>query len=834
MKTKASGRLSRAGFLSAVLLFGSLAAAQAQGNRYWVGEGTDWMDSANWSTTNGGTSGASAPTTSSGIARFTTLSPLEDRVISLGGQTINLSQISSSSSDEWEITNGTINLGAALELSTGGYLTISANLNLLEGQHNMSQSSTGGGRTRLSGSISGVGSIMFNGHSILEITGTNTSSGGFIFRGGTLEIGTNSAFGSGELRLGIGNSTGDHPVLRSIDSTGRSVANDVHLRARIFSVGSTTGAQTGAITFAGDIVFDDTGTAEANIIDSRTIRLLGQGIFQGDFYSAEGTGEKILKLRGGTSTDPRSMAIFEKTSTRTTETWIGDENAQSLGVTVKADNALGEGDIIVYNSGSVIPELILDGGDTGITLSNHIRPSTMGLIADQYITSLRGDNAITGNVQMHSRNDGNNNSVSTLTVHEGTLTLSGGVSGPSESSTVTLRKTGAGVLSLTGETNTGISRLRVVEGTLRVIQDTSWTTTQALNFASGSSSTATPVLETSGEISSTLGTSGGTISWSADSSGGFAAHGGNLDIDFFGTSSITWGSSNFVSSGSRLILNSATATHRVDFKDGLNLNGNTETVQVLDNPALTGDYARISGVISGTGASHLRKTGDGVLELTNANTYAGGTTIAAGTLLVNNTSGSGTGSGAVTINAGAALGGSGTIAGAVTLSGVHRPGNSPGIQSFGSDLTYSSGASVEWELGANTIDQGAPGSETYDQILVSGILDFSGPVSLTLSFNPAGGTVDWTDDFWADNQSWTIYTTGNPILNGDQLSLVSENWADGFGNLFDVVLGGGSFSLEVSGNDLLLNYAAVPEPSTWALLIGGAAFLLRRRGRLIS
>ncbi|MDQ3257082.1 MAG: autotransporter-associated beta strand repeat-containing protein [Acidobacteriota bacterium] len=71
------------------------------------------------------------------------------------------------------------------------------------------------------------------------------------------------------------------------------------------------------------------------------------------------------------------------------------------------------------------------------------------------------------------------------------------------------------------------------------------------------------------------------------------------------------------------------------------------------------------GVNGGTGGS-LAKTGGAKLTLTGANTYSGGTIITKGTLLVKNTTGSATDSGAVQLNAGK-LGGTGIIAGAVTV-----------------------------------------------------------------------------------------------------------------------------------------------------------------------
>jgi len=108
-----------------------------------------------------------------------------------------------------------------------------------------------------------------------------------------------------------------------------------------------------------------------------------------------------------------------------------------------------------------------------------------------------------------------------------------------------------------------------------------------------------------------------------------------------------------------------------------------------------------AGVIQDSGS--LTKIGTGKLVLTNANTYTGGTEVEEGGLGVNNMRGSGTGSGAVQVNAGT-LAGRGTIAGAVTVgtgSGAGavlapggsggKPGNPLTIQStltFKSDATY--------------------------------------------------------------------------------------------------------------------------------------------------
>jgi autotransporter-associated beta strand repeat len=79
------------------------------------------------------------------------------------------------------------------------------------------------------------------------------------------------------------------------------------------------------------------------------------------------------------------------------------------------------------------------------------------------------------------------------------------------------------------------------------------------------------------------------------------------------------------------------------------------------------------GQRGGTGG-HLTKIGTGTLTLTGANTYTGGTDVNSGTLLVNNTQGSGTGSFIVAVFESATLGGVGKIASDVYVYGFLSPG----------------------------------------------------------------------------------------------------------------------------------------------------------------
>jgi len=94
-------------------------------------------------------------------------------------------------------------------------------------------------------------------------------------------------------------------------------------------------------------------------------------------------------------------------------------------------------------------------------------------------------------------------------------------------------------------------------------------------------------------------------------------------------------------------------------------------------------------------------------------------------LLVNNPTGSGTGSGAVTVAEGATLGGSGVISGPVTLNGSLAPGNNGvGFLTISNNLVVNGAAALQYGLGSNLC-----------QMVVTGDLSLNG----TLNINDAGG-----------------------------------------------------------------------------------------------
>lgn len=170
----------------------------------------------------------------------------------------------------------------------------------------------------------------------------------------------------------------------------------------------------------------------------------------------------------------------------------------------------------------------------------------------------------------------------------------------------------------------------------------------------------------------------------------------------------------------------------------IDLAGGDRTLTVANG---TADVDVSLGVPVNNGA--LTKAGAGTLRLTVASTYAGGTTVSAGRLLVNNPSGSGSGSGGVAVTSGGTLGGTGTIAGAVTVNsgGTMAPGASIGTLTLNTPPVF--GGTNFMEIDRNG------GSPLADQIvLTSGVLNYAGTL--------------------------VVSNTGAPLLSGDTFTLFSS------------------------------------------------------------
>lgn len=225
-----------------------------------------------------------------------------------------------------------------------------------------------------------------------------------------------------------------------------------------------------------------------------------------------------------------------------------------------------------------------------------------------------------------------------------------------------------------------------------------------------------------------------------------------------------------------------------------------------------------------TGGNSLVKTGSNITTLTGNNSYTGTTSINIGTLaLAAGASLSGTS--AVTVAAGATLSGLGSIAGTTTIEGFHSPGNGPGLQTFEDGLSYLNDSTLLFELTQNAL--GIRGTD-FDGIDVGGTLSIASGVTSSLIFNGSGSDVVWEDDFWDTSHSWVVLESADSSFSLNSVFSDITVSEDSMGEILAETRG--IFTWTAVGDDVLLVYTAIPEPST-ALLGGLSALLLLRRRR---
>ncbi len=298
---------------------------------------------------------------------------------------------------------------------------------------------------------------------------------------------------------------------------------------------------------------------------------------------------------------------------------------------------------------------------------------------------------------------------------------------------------------------------------------------------------------------------------------------------------------------------------------GGNLNLGVKTLNVGSNDEDT----TYSGTLSGTGGA-LFKQGDGILSLSGANTYDGGTAINSGTLLANNASGSATGSGGVTVGSLGTLGGTGSAAGFTNVSGgTVSPGASVGVLTL-DDVLFKSGSTLIIELAG---DGGVAGVD-FDQLLVNNgvTIDPSNTLEVSLlgAFTPSLGdtfnilsatSVTGTFDFenlptLDDVLGWDVNYTATDVtlevvtvvlpgdFNNDGMVSIADYtvWRDNLGsptedsinNAGDGLNGvdqadyglwkqnfGAVSSIFASNDFATSDTAAVPEPCAMQIVFGG-------------
>jgi autotransporter-associated beta strand protein len=243
-----------------------------------------------------------------------------------------------------------------------------------------------------------------------------------------------------------------------------------------------------------------------------------------------------------------------------------------------------------------------------------------------------------------------------------------------------------------------------------------------------------------------------------------------------------------------------------------NINATTADIYTQVNNGITSTW---TGQVTTDGSGYLTKTGAGTLVLTNTGSNAA-VRVNAGTLLMNGQLASAAGQG-VTVNTGGTLGGTGNItsaalvnAGGTIMGGV----NGAGALSVAGNVEVAGAlaATADGALGAGLLNTG------------SLTLDSGSSLQLALSNLPSG-TASETFLLVANlgaNAIAGAFSSVTGVASGYTYSLnYAFNGVDSFGKVGD-------------GNDLAVTITAVPEPSSYALLLSGSLLMLwlQRRRRI--
>jgi fibronectin-binding autotransporter adhesin len=370
--------------------------------------------------------------------------------------------------------------------------------------------------------------------------------------------------------------------------------------------------------------------------------------------------------------------------------------------------------------------------------------------------------------------------------------------------------TGAGS-TLAGGGNFYVSSSLLVENGGQLVTTSTGSTANSVGYDSGVTAsvriTGTGSAWTSAADITVSRTGAGSNSALTIADGGkVTVNGGNGNIRLAGGNNTT-GTLNIGEGGAAGILEAAEVT--------AGSTSSTRTAQVNFNHTGTTPFsAALTGARLG-----VTKLGSGTTILTGANTYALATAVNEGALLVNGS----LGVTVVTVASGATFGGTGIHTGTTTFqSGSFLAAGSDGVGAFTTgSASFAGGSTYLWEIA----DASGVAGEGWDLLNVAGALtlDATAENAFILALATVGELAGFDA---AQDYDFVVASSAGGISGFDPAAIALD--LSGFGAAYT---GSWSLGLSESGDDLVVSYTAVPEPSTYAVLFGGVALAAGLRYR---
>ncbi len=580
--------------------------------------------------------------------------------------------------------------------------------------------------TTLTGSIMGTGSLSKSGMGTLVLEGAgNNYSGGTFIDGGTLSVST---------------------------------------------VGTLN--PSGFVEVAGGATFDISGLTLPSLTIGDLSGIAGSHVTLVSKNLTFGTNNPTPKTFAGVISGPTGSITKQNSGTETltgVNTYLGDTNINggtlrlSLGGSISSSNAVVVAGGATFDiTGSTLPNVLINGlsgaPNSSVTLgANQLRFGVAASTAT-FGGVISGSGSILKKASGTSILTGINTFTGGTTIAAGTLSLSSG--GSLASSSFVDLTGGSSVFDITGisAASTTIEDLIGVPGSMVNLGSKNLTfgTAGSTLFEGSITGGGAGLGSITKQNSSTV-----TLTGVSNYDAGTTISGGTLSLSMGGSLSTT-GAVNLTGSPSTFDISTLTG-FALTIGD---LSGIADSFINLGSKDLTfgtGNNTTIAGIIQGTG--QIIKQGTGTVILTGANTYSGGTLVAAGTLQGNATSlqgnfadfanlvfdqtGAGTyagsiagpgtlvtqgsgslnftgasnlpglvtvasgtlfmngslaGGGPMTVSSGATLGGTGTIIKDITINGTLAPGNSIGTINLVGAQTLAPGSTTAIELNPTTND----------------------------------------------------------------------------------------------------------------------------------